>query len=280
MDYLEETEPYVIKTDKIIKSLINTLSPLYNKEYPIGQDVTVPLFTMLHSTSESILILLMNHSIYDADVLLRTLMDGTVRYCYLMRGDINEREDRLKEYKVILTEIDDLIDHKKAKETIEILKKYPNTYIKPFESMLLSDSEFSNLEQKYPSKIRNQIKGKWGYQSILRKLADDESQYETLLATLSTYALNSHYCHFDWTGVSSMKERIKKTALSESDDFDIAHALRITSNVLSLYLFRASEYMRLNNKITDEAVTLSLEGLKLIEEMDFKSIKIIDIQLS
>jgi len=35
--------------------------------------------------------------------------------------------------------------------------------------------------------------------------------------------------------------------------------------------------MRLNNKITDEAVTLSLEGLKLIEEMDLKSIKMIDI---
>lgn len=64
-----------IKADEYLKKLIFTLSLLYKQEHGDCQDVTVPLFTTLHSTSESILILLLNNSILDADVLLRTVME-------------------------------------------------------------------------------------------------------------------------------------------------------------------------------------------------------------
>ena len=77
MEYIEEVGKYIIQADEYLKSLLFKISPLYRKEHGYNQDVTVPLFTTLHSTSESILILLLNQSIFDADVLLRTVMEGT-----------------------------------------------------------------------------------------------------------------------------------------------------------------------------------------------------------
>lgn len=82
MEYIEEVGKYIVQADDYLKSFLFKISPLYRKEHGGNQDVTVPLFTTLHSTSESILILLLNQSIFDADVLLRTVMEGLPDYRY------------------------------------------------------------------------------------------------------------------------------------------------------------------------------------------------------
>ena len=98
MEYIEEVGKYIVQADEYLKSFLFKISPLYRKEHGDNQDVTVPLFTTLHSTSESILILLLNQSIFDADVLLRTVMEGTIKYCYLMTGTDDEKKEKYIEY--------------------------------------------------------------------------------------------------------------------------------------------------------------------------------------
>ena len=80
MNYAETIHPLIVESDQLIKEIIFELAPLYKNEFPHGQDVTVPLFTVLHSTTESVLILLLNGAIYESDVLLRTIMEGTIKY--------------------------------------------------------------------------------------------------------------------------------------------------------------------------------------------------------
>lgn len=113
MEYIEEVGKYIVQADEYLKSLLFKISPLYRKEHGDNQDVTVPLFTTLHSTSESILILLLNQSIFDADVLLRTVMEGTIKYCYLMTGTVDEKKEKYIEYKIKLADIAKISDHKK-----------------------------------------------------------------------------------------------------------------------------------------------------------------------
>ncbi len=84
MTYYDTIIPELETVDKTLKESISRLSPLYREEFGPFQDVTVPLFTSLHMTSESILILLENQAVFDADVLLRTVMERTIKYCYLM----------------------------------------------------------------------------------------------------------------------------------------------------------------------------------------------------
>lgn len=268
MKYIEEVEKHIVKADEYLKCLIYKLAPLYKKEHGENQDVTVPLFTSLHSTSESILILLYHQSIFDADVLLRTVMEGTIKYCYLMTGTDDEKKEKYTEYKVKLTDIDKFSDHKKAVKTIDILREFSKNSTKPFECSILSDKELVELTKQYPKKERDKLKQKWSYQSLLKTLAQTNQEYKAQLGTLSTYALTSHFGHYDWTGVSSRVVQMRESVNPDAIIYDILHANRILSNVLSMEMFRVMEYMRGNKYYSAEVSTLSMEVFEFINDMD------------
>lgn len=276
MNYSTEIPPILAEADSIIKNLFYSLAPLYKKDFPKGQDVTVPLFTALHSSSESILILLMNQAIFDADILLRHVMEGTVKYCYLLIGDEKCKAEKHNQYKITISEIDALTDHIKAVETIKILKKYSDNSTKPFEASILRDDVVSELKAKYPAKIRNEIKRRWSYQAILQELSEIYDEYKAQLGSLSTYALTSHYCHMDWTGVSSIQEQILSSPDGSNNLYDIGHALRIISNIVTFYLFRVIEYMRGNGWTSEETVTISQNAFGFIKRIDKKSNELIE----
>lgn len=268
MEYIEEVGKYIVQADEYLKSFLFKISPLYRKEHGDNQDVTVPLFTTLHSTSESILILLLNQSIFDADVLLRTVMEGTIKYCYLMTGTDDEKKEKYIEYKIKLADIAKISDHKKAIEAVEILREFSNNSTKPFECDILSDEKLSELKEQYPKKEQDKLKQKWSYQALLRSLAKANREYEAQLGTLSTYSLTSHFCHYDWTGVSSRNAQIIEAENPNALIFDIMHSIRILSNVLSLELFRVAEYMRGNKFDSPEVAALSMEALKFVSDLD------------
>lgn len=268
MKYMEEVEKNIVKADKYLKSLFLKLAPLYKKEHGKNQDVAVPLFAALHSTSESILILLLNQAIFDADVLLRTVMEGTIKYCYLMVGTDEEKEEKYIEYKVKLSDLDKIADHKKAIETVDILRKFSSNSTKPFECNILSDKELSKLTGQYSKKEREELKRKWRYQSLLRSLGQTNPEYSAQLGTLFTYSLMSHFGHYDWTGLSSRQAQIVNSVNPDAIIWDILHCNRIVSNVLSMELFRVMEYMRGNRFSSHEVTKLYMEVYEFITEVD------------
>ena len=280
MEYIEEVGENIIKADEYFKSLFYKLSPLYKKEHGENQDVVVPLFTSLHSTSESILILLLNQAIFDADVLLRTVMEGTIKYCYLMTGTEEEKQDKYAEYKIKLTNIDKILDHNKAVEAVDILREFSMNSTKPFELSILSDEELSELSEKYSKKERDALKRKWSYQSLLRSLAHVYPEYEAQLGTISTYSLTSHLCHYDWTGLSSRNAQIMNSVNPDAIIFDIMHCNRILSNVLSMELFRIAEYMRGNGFGSQEVTMLFLEVYEFVMALDKRSNELLEKTLS
>lgn len=268
MEYIEEVGKYIVRADEYLKALLFSISPLYRKEHGDNQDVTVPLFTALHSTSESILILLLHHSIFDADVLLRTVMEGTIKYCYLMTGTVDEKKEKYIEYKIKLADIAKISDHKKAIDAVDILRDFSINSTKPFEYDILPAERLSELKKQYPQKEQAELKQKWSYQALLRSLAKDNSEYEAQLGTLFTYSLMSHFCHYDWTGVSSRNAQIVDAKNTNAIIFDIMHSIRILSNVLSMELFRVAEYMRGNKFDSAEVVALYIEISEFVSELD------------
>lgn len=269
MNYSNEINNYIISSDKIIKNFITLLSPLYKKDLNEHQYATVSLFTSLHSTSESILILLLHGALFDADVLLRTVIEGTIKYCYLLNGNNDEKEKKYIEYKNILTDIDKLSEHRKALETLSIFTNFKITNSKlPFETNILTDDEVASLEKKYSSSMRNKIKKQWSFQQLLKKLAESNEEYKKLFGLISTYSLTSHLIHYDWTGSSMRQAQITSSHFKENIVFDIAQAARILSNVLSFYLFRTAEYTKNYNLFSTEINSLYSKALDIITELD------------
>lgn len=266
MNYRKQVEKYIKQADNLIKQLFFKLAKLNSDSNGNNQDTAFSLFVSLHSSSESILILLLEQAIFDADILLRTVMEGTIKYCYLMTGTIEERNNKEYIYRECLSEIDKITDHYKAADTIKILKEFSYNNLKPFESLLLDNDLLEDLQLKYPSKIRKQLKNEWSYQSLLRSLAESANEYKAQLGTISTYALTSHFIHYDWTGISMRK--------SNSDDnrtsilYDLIHSLRILSNALSFYSFRIMEFLRANEWRNTEIARLSIDLLEFVYELD------------
>ena len=91
--------------------------------------------------------------------------------------------------------------------------------------------------------------------------------------------MTSHFCHFDWNGVYNRQTQLIYSQYENADVWDIAHGLRILSNVMSMELFRVMEYIK-NSKIDlSKVVQISLEMLNLIHEVDDLGNKIIEENL-
>lgn len=269
MDYYAFVNDYLFEANELINSLFFSLVPLYKEENSDGQDVVVPLFTALHASSQNILVLLrIQTALHDADVLLRTVMEGTIKYCYLMNGTKDERHEKYVEYKQVLTEIEKISDHVKAIEAVKILKEFSINNTLPFEVNILSDEEIRLLQAKYNSKFKTRIKGKWSYQALLKELASNRPEYKAQLGTIATYSLSSHFCHYDWIGVSSRFAQLESAYKEKDEIYDVVHCYRILSNTLSFEMFRASEYMRGNSFHSEHTLSIIDKIFALLYKID------------
>ena len=253
----------------LTNALVCSLSPLYQENGGQEQEVTVPLFSMLHSTSSTILTLLSDTmALADADILLRSVMEGTVKYCFLLNGTAEERWQKYLEYRYVLCELEMVADHKKAVETLAVFEEFSIDHSKiPLKASILSDELLKDIQSKYTKKDISEIKGRWTYQAMIRSLATTKPEYKAQLGSLSTYADTSHFAHFDWTGLSTRQARLNLNVRND-DRFDVAHAARIISNVLSLTLFRFWEYGNVYKKGTQETYKIMGDMAKEIKELD------------
>ena len=125
----------------------------------------------------------------------------------------------------------------------------------PFEVNILSDEEIQSLQDKYTRKIKTEMKQKWSYQSLLKSLA-------------ATYSLSSHFCHYDWIGVSSRLAQLESAYDEKDEIYDILHCYRILSNILSFEMFRASEYVRVNNFSSAHTLAIIDKIFELLYRID------------
>lgn len=144
----------------LMNELFVSLAPLYQENCGREQEITVPLFTMLHSTSSTILTILNEEmALPDADVLLRTVMEGTVKYCYLLNGTPEERSVKYEEYRYALYGMEMVSDHKKAMETLRIFEEFSieNSTI-PFEASVLPEDFLKAIQSQYTKKQKTKSK--------------------------------------------------------------------------------------------------------------------------
>ena len=137
-----------------------------------------------------------------------------------------------------------------------------------FRSYLSCDEEIQSLQDKYTRKIKTEMKQKWSYQSLLKSLASNRPEYKAQLGTIATYSLSSHFCHYDWIGVSSRLAQLESAYDEKDEIYDILHCYRILSNILSFEMFRASEYVRVNNFSSAHTLAIIDKIFELLYRID------------
>ena len=231
---------------ELYRNLTIGIAPFYKKEaniHEFNQMVLTELFTQLYSTGESILMLTSHGSIWEADILLRTLFEGTIKYIYMMQECLAQKSDLIEEYYNIIPEMQKISDHEKAVEAINMFK-LTGIDKHPFQVSVLKEKELEKLKEKYSKNRIRELSQKWSYKNILRNLIIKDNKYEMLATTLYTYSFSSHLIHYDGECLKQRSGALMNNAVRNDEALDVAHLLRIISNVLSLGAIRVSEYVK------------------------------------
>lgn len=191
--------------------------------------------------SKSIFALLADGDVWSADVLLRTLVEGTAKFSYLFYKT-EGRADRFDEYLRILPEIDEIRTSERAEQTLSLFPDR-NQY-SLIAHMILSPEELGRLEAKYPGKLKRSIEAKW---TFIRLVAEVDSVHNPVVGPLQMflhqYTGSSRIAHMDSVGIRAGAERERRgearAALSNA-----AHASRIVTDCFSCAAIRLSYGLR------------------------------------
>ena len=223
------------------------ISSLYDRIWPIDfwvKFVSVQLFLQCQLTSESIICLLGERKEWDASILLRSVMEGTAKYLYILQGNKNETLEKAYEFWCILPEI---VDVKHSDRVKDLYTKLAIPQKSPFADLVLDEQEHKSLLNKYSRADRKKIEQRWAFSEILKSF--ENTDLEPFKALFFEYGMCSHLAHMDAVGVGMTRERIL-TSSPNRDIIQLAHIAKIAYSICYLEKIRTQILlMKLEQKL-------------------------------
>lgn len=188
-------------------------------------------------STESALLLVAYLQTWDAEMVMRSVMEGTLKLLYLLQRP-DTFATRFREYNHDLFEVAVLKDHGKATELLGALgEKGSSADWKPIREMLLPDEKCRRIREQYPRESRRALEQRWGFTEMIGELSRSPDHLNILRVLLHGYSVASHIQHADAIGVSLPSDRDERTE-ERRDAMDAAHAVRLISDGLHYSLFR------------------------------------------
>ncbi len=115
-------------------------------------------FSALRSSMSS-LILLEKWRVWDADILMRSVLESSMKIVFLLSSKDKFRE-RVNEFSIDLLDIEHLKQHKKVEELLALLDHPEDDKWRPLREMMLSDDLYKQISQRTSSKERRYLESK------------------------------------------------------------------------------------------------------------------------
>jgi hypothetical protein len=231
------------------------------------------LLDSCHLTSESVLILLGNCKIWDADILARSVAEGTVKFVYMSFGSCEEVEEKITEYDDILPEIHRLKRHHRVSAFLKIVEDPNANEWRAFQDLLLSEHDNETIRVRYPRSTRQAVEGKWSFHQLLKALTDSglpELRYS--LHLFYNYGMSSHVLHQDADGVGMIWERNTRND-DRKNAVELAHASRILCDMMVMNMMRHAMSLRLADSENGIPLSIYSKYKDLNAELHEKAVK-------
>lgn len=207
-------------------------------------------------TSESALLLCAYGQLWDAEILVRSVLEGTLKFSYLLQSRDSFAE-RHREYADDLFVIGRFKDHAKAEKFLETAKQRNDPMWRPTRDLLIPAHERAELSAKYSRIVRKDLTTRWGFTGLIKELADSgDPLFRDLGATAHAYSIASHIQHVDMIGASMALERDLRSE-PRREAIQLAHLGRLVGDVLRFMFLR----LALGYRFTGADVA-PLEGVK------------------
>ena len=188
-------------------------------------------------SSESALLLCAYGQLWDAEMQVRSVLEGTLKFAYLLQSPETFAE-RYSEYAEDLFSIGVLKDHQKAADLLSAIKEPSDPRWQPIRDRLLSDAERHELSERFSRTVRKGLETRWGFTGLVSELSrSGDPLFRDFPAIAHAYSMASHIQHVDMIGASIAMERDLRSG-DRRDSIHLAHLGRLVGDVLNFMFVR------------------------------------------
>lgn len=272
-------------TSHFIGEHFDRCKPYLDKDFqgmdPLVRFVSTQLYISCHLSSESSLILARNGKEWDADIINRTIIEGVVKYIYMLHGKKEETIEKAKEYWKILPDYTSIRRSEKAKSFLDACEGYDKPEWRAIQDLILTDDQILELRNGTNKKERNLLDQKWSFSNIVNQFALGEDKGLRSIAHLAhTYGMSSNLIHKDGDGIGMVWERYTREPKNQYA-VTLGHMARILSDIctfaqlktLFLHKHCGEDYgfMKDIDKNYDSLFTEFKEAGKYFNEVEYKT---------
>jgi len=204
-----QQQAWVEETLLLLRELLPLMSPVGRYQYRAKEHAHSigALASACARSSESVVLLCAYGQLWDAEVVSRSVCEGTLKFMYLLQA-VDTFEKRHDEYALDLFHIGLLKDHKKAEELLAGVADPEAPYWRPIQERLLSPDELTDIESRFDKYARRSLETKWCFSGLLRHLArSGDPAFSNISCFSHGYSMSSHLMHADSIGTSIALER-------------------------------------------------------------------------
>ncbi len=205
---------------------------------PLARFVCAQLFIDCNLSSESVLLLVRAEKEWDADLIARSVMEGSFKFTYILQGSHAEIEEKANEFWNVLPLFYTIRHGENVKKMFEYLPDLNAPELRPFHDLRVSDEEVAETRARYSRSERQALEEKWSFVGLCRAFAASDNPGLKAFAVLSHgYTMSSHLLHKDADGIGMVWERYKRSPERQLAA-RMGHSARVVSDVCSFSKLR------------------------------------------
>lgn len=218
---------------------------------PLVRFVTAQLYIDCHLSSESVLILILNQKEWDADLITRAVLEGSIKLVYMLHGDTEEKLHKTNEFWNVLPLFSSIRHSERLQRLVAALKDPKDPQWLPYHDLIISEKQVSEIRAKYSATDRKRLEESWSFSGISRYFATSQDPGLNKLAHLAHgYGMSSHLLHKDADGVGMVWERYGRDAEAQNA-VKLSHSARVVSDICSFATLRLFSVLRAADQSTE-----------------------------
>jgi hypothetical protein len=196
------------------------------------------LHRLCWSTSESALFLASHGKLWDAEILTRTVLEGTFQALALCLTEPSARSATAEEYLDHMPDISHMRRHRRAGALLK-LSSLPLDHptMRPISDVLLSAEEIATLEAKYPRKQRSLMEERWSLTKLIERVSSMEGAWKELAAMSWSHMVASPIVHLGGETLQVILDREQRSE-ERRLAIELAHGSRLVTDQLVLARLR------------------------------------------
>lgn len=182
--------------------------------------------------AQSVLLLVRYGSRWDAEVVFRTALEGTLKFCWLLSDEVGF-DSRYRELAEILPDAHLLKMSRKVSRALGVLPDAADQKFQGMRDMVLTDEQMAELETRHSKDVRRAAEARWGFTTLVELISKSELPFANSVgALLHSYSISSLITHCE-SRFNETIYSIDKRAPDRRRSYEMAHTSRILSDVLT-----------------------------------------------